>query len=98
MFNNDNKITSSLDLSHFETSKVTNLEHMFDGCWSLQYINLKNFDTPELKTDINMINKVSENVIVCINENNNIIIYLFLGCFRIPALFDKKGIRSILIF
>ena len=44
---------------------------MFSGCSSLQYINMKNFDTPELTTITSMFNSVPENVVVCINENNN---------------------------
>ena len=35
----------SLDLSNFDTSKLTNMEYMFSGCYSLKSINLSNFDT-----------------------------------------------------
>ena len=44
---------------------------MFSGCSSLQYINMKNFDTPELTKYNNMFDSVPENVVVCINGNNN---------------------------
>ena len=33
------------DLSHFDTSSVTNMKYMFYGCSSLQNLNLSNFDT-----------------------------------------------------
>ena len=47
------------------------MENMFNGCSSLQYINMKNFDTPELTNTGSMFYSVPENVVVCINENNN---------------------------
>ena len=43
MFYNCIQLTS-LDLSNFQTSKVTAMENMFYGCSKLEYINMKNFD------------------------------------------------------
>jgi surface protein len=35
----------NLDLSHFDTSSVTDMRHIFDGCSSLTELNLSNFKT-----------------------------------------------------
>ena len=35
----------SVYFCHFDTSSVTNMNHMFSQCSSLQYLNLSNFDT-----------------------------------------------------
>ena len=42
MFNNCNQLTS-LDLSNFKTSKVTNMSLMFYNCYSLESLNIMNF-------------------------------------------------------
>ena len=44
MFNNYLGLTS-LDVSHFDTSNVTNMGGMFWGCSSLTELNVSNFDT-----------------------------------------------------
>ena len=91
---------SSLDLSSFETSKVTNMNNMFNKCGKLKSLNLANFETPLLETMTNMFssctsleylklnnfkttqitdssrisdffNGVSENIIFCLDLNNN---------------------------
>jgi len=36
---------SELDLSHFDTSKVTNMVGMFDSIWRLTELDLSSFDT-----------------------------------------------------
>ena len=38
----------SLDLSSFDTSKVTNMGLMFNGCNVLQHLDLSNFDTSKV--------------------------------------------------
>ena len=38
----------SLDLSHFDTSKVTNMRKMFDGCSSLTSLDLSHFNTSKV--------------------------------------------------
>ena len=43
---------SSLDLSNFDTSKVTMMNHMFYGCLNLTSLNLSNFNTTKV-TDMN---------------------------------------------
>ena len=44
MFQNCSSLTS-LDISNFDTSSVTNMEYMFSGCYSLTSINLRNYNT-----------------------------------------------------
>ena len=40
----DCKQLTSLDVSNFDTSKVTRMEHMFRNCESLPSLNLSSFD------------------------------------------------------
>ena len=47
MFDNCSNL-ESLDLSTFNTAKVTDMRYMFYGCSSLQYINLSNFNTEKV--------------------------------------------------
>ena len=35
----------SLNLSHFDTSKVTSFENMFGWCKALETLDISNFDT-----------------------------------------------------
>ena len=44
MFNQCNSI-KSLDLSHFNTSNVTNMKTMFQACYELVNLNISSFDT-----------------------------------------------------
>lgn len=53
MFQNCSSLTS-LDLSKFDTSKVTNMESMFEGCSSLTSLNLNNFDTSNVTNMMSM--------------------------------------------
>ena len=73
MFNNCSSL-SSLDLSSFYTPLVIYMENMFGGCIYLEYINMKNFGENRLRTYNNMFYGVPENVVICINNNNNKII------------------------
>ena len=52
MFSQCNKITS-LDLSNFNTSNVTDMSMMFNGCRSLTSLDLSGWDTSNV-TNINM--------------------------------------------
>ena len=44
MFDGCSSLTN-LNLSNFNTQKVTNMEYMFKGCSSLTNLNLSNFNT-----------------------------------------------------
>ena len=46
-FNGFESLTS-LDVSHFDTSNVTNMKYMFAGCSSLTSLSLSNFDTSKV--------------------------------------------------
>ena len=74
MFNGCSSLTS-LDLSGFDTSLVTWIDHLFNGCINLEYINLKNFKEYQIYKDSDYYEKmfygVPDNVVICINENNN---------------------------
>ena len=62
---------TSLNLSNFETSLVTNMGYLFWGCSKLEYINMKNFNELKLSSCNDILKGVPDNVVVCINENNN---------------------------
>ena len=47
---------TSLDLSNFDTSKVTDMEFLFNNCISLVSINICNFNTKNTKLFKNMFN------------------------------------------
>ena len=47
MFSGCSKLTS-LNVSNFDTSKVTNMGYMFSGCSKLTSLNVSNFDTSEV--------------------------------------------------
>ena len=65
---------TNINLSNFNTQKVTNMEYMFSGCTSLTNINLSNFNTQKVTnmecmfkgcsslTDINLSNFNTQNV------------------------------------
>ena len=52
MIQNCSSLTS-LNLSKFDTSIVTRMEYVFDGCEKLEYIILKNFNETKLNTLFN---------------------------------------------
>ncbi len=47
MFENCSNITS-IDLSNFDTSKVTNMDYMFDQCYGLTTLDLSSFNTSKV--------------------------------------------------
>ena len=71
MFFNCTSLTS-LDLSSLDSSQVEWMNYMFDGCLYLEYINMKNFKEDNLRGYHDMFNNVPENVVLCLDDNNNI--------------------------
>ena len=74
----------SLDLSHFNTSFVTNMALMFNGCTSLKSIDLYDINT-SLVTDMNnMFNDCKELEILDLSSFNTSLVtnmaYMFNGC------------------
>ena len=61
---------TSLNLSNFDTSKVSLMPEMFYNCINLEYINMKNFKETSLISYNNMFKNVPDNIVVCINKNN----------------------------
>ena len=45
---------TSLDLSNFDTSSVTNMSFMFNKCYNLKHLNLSNFNTNNVRNMIYM--------------------------------------------
>ena len=58
MFYNMSSLTT-LDLSNFDTSKVTNMERMFNNMTNLTTLNLSNFDTSQVTNMSNMFYNMS---------------------------------------
>ena len=64
------RLLSSINLSNFDTSKVTRMRAMFYNCQKLEYINLKNFiENVSLNVE-NIFLHASDNVVLCLNENS----------------------------
>lgn len=57
----------SLDLSHFNTLKVTNTKEMFARCTGLQNLNISNFDMSNVTTKDNMFGGVANNTNIVTN-------------------------------
>ena len=94
-------LLNSLDLSNFNTSKVTNMNNMFQNCISLEYINLQNFDVSRISSFTNFLEKVPENIVVCIDKNNTILLNqlrnkecLFISCSDDWKLYQTKIINK----
>ena len=68
MFSNCLKLTS-LNLSNFDTIKVESMNGMFSSCSKLEYINLKNFRENDSLTVYYIFTDISDNIVVCLNEN-----------------------------
>ena len=65
----------SLNLSHFDTSSVTDMEAMLWGCSNLISLNLSHFNTSSV-TSMNMnkmFNNCNNNLVYYINNNNTIL-------------------------
>ena len=57
----------SLDLSSFNTNKVDNIKGMFNECYNLKYINLKNFELKDSLNYTSIIYNIPNDIRVCIN-------------------------------
>ena len=68
----DCKSLISLNLSNFNTSLVTQMGEFFKNCISLEYINMLNFEENNLNYAGDMFQSVPNNLVVCLNMNNNI--------------------------
>jgi len=70
MFEGCNNLIS-LDLSNFNTSSVNNMQYMFYECSNLISLDLSNFNTSSVTNMKYMFDDCSEDLIYCINNENN---------------------------
>ena len=71
MFSNCHKL-KEIDLSNFDTTSLINAEFMFYDCNNIEYINFKKYN--ELSDALNIggiLNFISDNVVICIDTDNN---------------------------
>ena len=68
MFLNCKKLTS-LDLSKFNTSNVTDMHSIFNDCSNLTYLDIRNFDFTKVISDSNMFNKVPSNCEIIVKDD-----------------------------
>ena len=61
-----------LNLSNFKTIYVTNIRQMFYDCKNLQYIDFYLYNESLIVNLNKILDYTPENIIVCLNENNNI--------------------------
>ena len=101
LFRNCSSLTS-LNLSNFNTSSVTDMSQMFLGCSSLTSLNLSNFNTWNV-TDMRYMfggcNHLTSIDLYNFNTANvNDMRYMFQGCNRLTSLnlynFDMSGLTS----
>ena len=69
MFYNCSSLTS-LNLSNFDTSLVESMSMMFYDCINLEYINMYNFGAKESVNATDMLANVTDNIVICVNEDN----------------------------
>ena len=81
-----------LNLSNFDSSFITEIGFLFNECENLEYINFKNFKGSGSINCYYVFEKVPDNIIGCINENNhNLLIALRnKNCYGIDCTDDWK--------
>ena len=60
-----------LDLQGFDTSNAVDMNRMFLNCSSLTTLNLSSFDTSKVSNMTNMFKGCYNNLLYCINDDNN---------------------------
>ena len=93
---------TSLDLSHFDTSKVTNMEYMFSYCNNLTSLNISNFDTSNVTNMRGMFNGCSSltslNVTHFDTSNVTDMGSMFNNCYNLTSLnvthFDTSNVTN----
>ena len=81
---------TSLDLSNFDTSNVTNMSYMFDGCRSLTSLDLSSFDTKQVTNIGSMFYHCSSLTSLDLSnfDTSNVtnMSYMFDGCRSLTSL------------
>ena len=101
MFNNCYGLTS-VDLSNFNTSKVTNMNYMFSSCSGLTSLDLSSFDTSKVTNMISMFNSCSGLTSVDLSNFNTSNVttmrYMFTICKGLTSVdlssFDTSKVTS----
>ena len=63
---------SELNLSNFDISSVADMSGMFSTCENIEYINLNKYSESSSLVIGYFLNLVPENIVICIDENNNV--------------------------
>ena len=89
-----------IDLSHFNTSKITNMSYMFQNCSSLTSLNLSNFDTSKVFNMDCMFNGCSSLVFLDLSSFDtskvSSMAHTFYGCSSLISL-DLSNFNTYLI-
>lgn len=59
---------SNLDLSHFNTSNVTNMSYMFNGCNNLTNLDLSSFDISKITNMLSMFSNMPTNALIYVKD------------------------------
>ena len=82
--------TASIDVSNFDTSKVTDMSHMFSECNSLISLNLSNFNTTNVTNMAAMFSNCSSLTALNLSNFNTSNVtrmsYMFSGCENLVSL------------
>ena len=81
----------SIDFSHFDSTEVTDMFHLFDGCTKLQTINFgDNFNTTKVTNMNGLFNNCSSLTSIDLSKFNtelvNNISYLFSECNSLESI------------
>ena len=60
MFNECHKLKEIKGIDNFNTSKVTDMREMFNGCEELEYLDLSNFNTSNVTSMESMFSKCNK--------------------------------------
>lgn len=63
-----NSTITALDLSNFDTSKVTNMSTMFYNCYNLTSLDLSSFTFDNVTSYTNMFYKVSSDCLIYVKD------------------------------
>jgi surface protein len=103
----NNKYITSIDLSNFDTSKITSMSEMFSSCSSLTYLNLSNLNTSNVTNMSWMFSNCSKLTSLDVSSFNTNKVKdmerMFYGCSQLKSLdisnFDISSVTSMrLIF
>ena len=93
---------TSIDLSHFDSSKVENIDAMFYQCSSLEEINFNNFNTSQIKSMTNTFDSCSNLKLLDLSnfDTSNVenMQRMFYGCSKLKSLdlsnFDTSNVEK----